>query len=147
MASRADRATIPPGVIAVVAEELGAFFTHTKLDNIFRIAGAPGDPPVGNKVDKCASWLTWTNKVSTEPPLDVLGVLLGEYMDADVVLADDRRVAGRPRITGTLARSGLAYTRGRVGGVGVIAGPTKSLDEVLRLRDSPLVPSRESLGN
>jgi len=139
LVSKADRVTIPPGVIAVVAEELGAFFTHTKLDNIFRIAGAYGDPPLGNKVDKCASWLTLTNKVSTEQPLDVLGVVVGEYMDAEVVRPDDRRIQGRERITKMLAKSGLSYARGRVVGVGVVAGPTRSLDTALRQRDLPSV--------
>jgi len=131
------RKTIPPGVIAVVAEELGGFFTHTKLDNLFRIAGAPGDPPAGNKTDKCSTWLGLTNQLrACEQPLDVLGEVLGEYMEADTFGSDDSRHQGRERIRKILEKNGLEYVGGgRIAPAGRVAGPTRSLETILRDRD------------
>lgn len=134
-----DRRPIPAAVIAVVAEELGGFFAHSKLDTIFRIAGAAGDPPAGNKVDKVSAWLLWTNKVSEGEPLEVLGDALGEYMDADLHGADDPREKGRERIQKVLAKNGLSYSGGRVLPAGLVAGPARSLETVLRERDLPSV--------
>ena len=135
-----ERRLIPPAVVAAVAEELGGFFTHTKLDTLFRIAGAVGEPPPGNKIDKVSSWLLLTNKVLDGDPLEVLGEALGEYMDADLFGADDPRGKGRERIKKALSKSGLAYIGGgRVVPSGKVAGPARSLETVLRERDLPSV--------
>jgi hypothetical protein len=137
MNERTTRRTIPPGVIAVVADELGNFFTHTKLDNLFRIAGAPCDPPAGNKIDKCSSWLGLAKQLSTcDQPLEVLGEVLGEYMDGDTFGPTDPRHRGRERIQKILEKNQLHYLAGgKVGPAGRTAGATRSLEAMLRDRD------------
>lgn len=107
------------------------------MDTLFRIAGAPGEPPSGNKIDKCSSWLGLANRLTscTQPP-EVLGEVLGEYMEADTLGPEDPRHKGREHIRKILAKSGLDYTSG--GGVvqgGRLAGPTRSLETMLRDRD------------
>lgn len=129
---------IPAGVIAVVAEELGGFFSHTKLNNLFPIAGAVGDVPMGNKIDKCSSWLLHTNK-QHQDPCEVLAGVIGEYMEADAGGPDDPRIKGRERITKILAKNGLSYAEGQILGGTRVAGPTRTLESMLRERDLPSV--------
>jgi hypothetical protein len=54
-----DRGTmgrLPAPLIADVAASVSLVYTHSKIDNVFKRNGAPGDPPVGtNKRDKVTS--------------------------------------------------------------------------------------------
>lgn len=108
---------IPASVIAVVAEELGAHYTHTALNTLFEELGAPGEPPEGNKVDKCRAWLTRVNTLATGSPLEFLGDLIAELMEFEpaynwpesLIIA---RKATADRITRQLGRHGLAYVSG-----------------------------------
>lgn len=58
---------IPAPIIALMADYLIEFETHTGLDNLFLHADAPGDPPQGNKSQKIQLWLKRINKESNDP--------------------------------------------------------------------------------
>src|SRR4051794_37503837 len=107
------RNTIPPGVIAAVSDALAAQYTHTGLNGLFMRAGAPGDAPLGNKVEKCRAWLRAINADQTRDPHQVLGELIGEVMDSEVSmdLPEIREASERRRtdIRGALAKYGLSY--------------------------------------
>lgn len=135
-------------VIAVVSEALADRYTHTELNSLFETAGAPGEPPPGNKIEKCKAWFRAANKAAipdsfldeTSDEIDVirlLGAVLEEYMD--VPISDDAfnresREKHRERINNQVAAGGLRYARGgKVYGASLSA-PTKSLDEKLRSR-------------
>ena len=128
---------IPTPVIAVVSDELGAHYTHAKIDVIFAEHGAPGDPPEGNKILKCSQWLRAAN---LDPALDkaqLLGGILQELMEVDPSWepAVEELEKRRERIRKTLAKHALQY---REGGqvLGAAAGaPTRSLETTLRTRD------------
>jgi len=48
-----EQQEIPNPVIAVIAEVLANHYAHSRLNTLFMESGAPGDPPAGNKVNKC----------------------------------------------------------------------------------------------
>ena len=134
---------IPNPVIAVVAYVLGNhYYSHTRLNTLFAEAGAPGEPPLGNCIQKCDQWLKICNADPTVDAYGVLGRVLENFMELDRTPspwdqsppAEDR---GKKRVRDILARYGLSYTVG-----GVILGPgsspaSKSLQEVLRAKDLP----------
>lgn len=66
---------------AVVGEVLASTGSHATLDELFRSAGAPGDPPALSHGSK---WKSWVFRVGQDPNIDsfkVLGNLLEEFMD------------------------------------------------------------------
>ena len=113
------RRTTPNPVIAVVAEVLGEhYYSHNKLNTLFMAAGAPGEPPEGNCIQKCLLWLKRTNADSTVDPIDVLGGVLLQLMETGGGTTTYYReeIEGRQdRIRRVLARTGLAYHEGGVG--------------------------------
>lgn len=134
---------IPNPVIAVVADVLGShYYNHTRLNTLFAEAGAPGDPPPGNCVQKCDQWMKVCN---ADPAIDafaVLGKVLENFMELDrnpspwdpSAPAED---PGKRRVRDILARYGLSYGQG-----GIILGAgsspaSKSLQELLRAKDLP----------
>jgi hypothetical protein len=125
---------LPIAVCSVVGDVLGTIiFHHTTLETLFYEAGAVGEIPSGNCVNKCQTWL---KRMHTEvaDPIAVLGKVLEEFMDVDRPY-DDRYEAARKRVNDVLAKSGLSYHRG-----GLILGagnalPTKSLRQILVERD------------
>lgn len=129
---------IPNAVCAVVAEVIGQhYYSHTRLNTIFYEAGAPGEMPVGNCVDKCTSWLKRCNDDSSVDAFQVLGKVLEHYMEVVAVEPPDH--PQRLRIENILAKYGLKYFRG-----GVILGanvsvPVKSLQNILKQHDLPAV--------
>ncbi len=78
--------------------------------------GAPGNPPDGNCVTKCVSWLKRCNSDQDVDALEVLGGVLQEFMDRDVDEIQSGTVAeGQSRIRRALAKNGLSYQlNGRV---------------------------------
>jgi hypothetical protein len=132
---------IPNPVMAVVADVLGGhYYNHTRLNTLFAEAGAPGDPPGGNCVQKCERWLKACND---DPQIDafaVLGRVLENFMELERVPSpwDPSPPAedpGKKRARDVLARYGLSYQQG-----GVILGAgsspaSKTLHEVLKARD------------
>ena len=128
---------LPTPVIAIVAEELAEHFTHAKIDVVFAGCGAPGEPPVGNKVVKCGAWLRTANADSQVDKSALLGGILQEVMEVDPTWEPAMEIIAkrRERIGKVLAKHGLQY---RDGGqiLGATTGaPTKSLETTLRARD------------
>jgi len=76
------RRPIPAAVLSVCAEIAANRETHATLDSLFTYAGAPGEPPPGSKPAKALAWLRITNKDESVKPLDVLGRLIENYMEA-----------------------------------------------------------------
>ena len=75
--------SIPSAVCSVVGRVLGeSYYNHTRLNALFLEAGAPGDPPEGNCVTKCTSWLKRCNGDPAIDALAILGEVLVDFMDA-----------------------------------------------------------------
>jgi hypothetical protein len=131
------RRLIPGPLLSVCAEIAAKRETHATLDSLFAYAGAPGDPPDGSKPAKSLEWLRRTNKDDSVQPLDVLGRLIENYMDA--VLNpnnrwDEDNLKDRERISATLAQCEFQYVRGgKI--VGALAAPSRTLEEFIRDRD------------
>jgi hypothetical protein len=131
--------TIPNAVCAVVGDVLGShYFNHTRLNTLFMESGAPGDPPEGNCVNKCTSWLKRCNTEGGIDPLGVLGAVLEEFMEIeppDVWGVDEKLSSGRERVTKILSKYGLSY---HVGGhvYGATSSPSsQDLRQILETRD------------
>ena len=128
--------TIPSAVCSVVGRVLGdSYYNHTRLNALFLEAGAPGDPPDGNCVTKCTSWLKRCSGNPTIDALAVLGEVLVEFMDAWPAVDDPSYRDSKAEIEKKLAEHGLRYHQGRVIGS---AGPTaKDLQSIILSRDLP----------
>jgi hypothetical protein len=136
----ADR-KIPNPLIAVVADVLGShYYNHTRLNTLFAEAGAPGDPPAGNCVQKCDQWLKVCNADPAVDAFGVLGRVVENFMELDRNSTPwDSSTPGedpwKKRVRDILARFGLSYASG-----GVILGAgsspaSKSLQELLAAKD------------
>jgi hypothetical protein len=73
---------IPPALIGTTGPILDTHYTHAELNALFMQAGFPGDPPEGNKTQKCLSWLRRANTECADP-LGLFGTLIAEVMDAE----------------------------------------------------------------
>jgi hypothetical protein len=135
------RQLIPNPVIAVVAEVIGQhYYNHSKLNTLFMEAGAPGDPPMGNCVNKCLLWLKHTNSDRSVDPLMVLGGILLQFMETGggaSISYSDQIKEGQDKIRQKLAQFGLAYHKGGIVLAGGQAPPVADLNDVLRRRDLP----------
>lgn len=101
-------------------------------------AGAPGEPPLGNCVDKCVFWLKRVNEDGAVDPLKVLGGVLFQFMEASSDRFNQGQIgAGQERIRSALGRCGLAYHESGVVLAGGAALPVASLNGALRQRDLP----------
>lgn len=134
---------IPNPVIAVVADVLGShYYNHTRLNTLFTEAGAPGDPPAGNCVQKCDQWLKVCNADPAVDAFGVLGKVVENFMELDRTPSPwdpspPGEDPGKKRVRNILARYGLSYAPG---GVILAAGSSpasKSLQELLRTKDLP----------
>jgi len=126
----------PNPVIAEVSDALAWYHTHSELEIVFQRSGAPGDPPQGNKVNKCAQWLRRANSDESVNPFQILGGVLEEFMDREPSIhMTDYILEKRGRINRAMARHGLSYQQGgRILGAST-ATPTRSLLTILRERD------------
>ena len=101
----------------VVGEVLASTGSHATPDELFRSAGAPGDPPALSHGSK---WKSWVFRVGQDPNIDsfkVLGNLLEEFMDLppEDLEALQQWQAKRARVQAVLEENGLRYFRfGRV---------------------------------
>lgn len=126
---------IPPALIGTVSPILADTYTHSQLNSLFLAHGFPGDPPEGNKVDKCQSWLRRGNKLLPDALLS-FGQLIAEYMDRETPAgsstwqADER--ASRETIAKAFGRESLSYKRGGLIFGAAVSGPSRSLAERLR---------------
>ena len=113
------RREIPAPVIAVLSEVLPESETRVGLNQLFFHAGAPGDPPEGNKQIKVQEWLRRVNREDSISPLDILGKLIEPVMEADLdaPFTGESRRQRKVRVDAGLARCELHYLRG-----GLIAG-------------------------
>lgn len=133
-----EKTKIPNSVIGSVAEILGDYYySHTKLNALFMESGAPGDPPPGNCVTKCMTWLKRCNEDSSVEPLSVLGAVIQDFMDKDLSdeWGDDRWSNEQTRIRRALAKNGLTY---QLNGQVLTAGSSPSsrtLSEILHEGD------------
>jgi TIR domain len=100
---------IPTPVIYAVGDVLGNwYYSHTKINTLFRENGAPGEPPEGNCVTKCQTWLRRANDDPAIDPLDLLGRILVEFMSLDRE-EDSIWQKGVDRINRALAVSRLSF--------------------------------------
>lgn len=133
-----ERQKIPNAVCAVVAEVIGQhYYSHTRLNTMFYEAGAPGEPPVGNCIDKCTVWLKRCNDDDNVDAFQVLGKVLEHFMEVGAVEPYDN--PQRLRIEKTLAKYGLRYLQGGIILGGDFAVPAKSLKDILKQHDLPAV--------
>lgn len=131
------RRIIPASVLSICAEVAARRETHATLNSLFTYAGAPGDPPPGSKQAKALDWLRITNKDESIQPLDVLGRLVENYMEAPLdpnSSWDVQPLQDREKITMALAQCELQYIRGgKV--VGALGTPSRTLEEFIRERN------------
>jgi len=117
-----------------VASELE---THATLNQLFRYAGAPGDPPDGSKMTKTHEWLQRINENESLDPLDIFGRLIEKCMEAECDTSNFRGKAeaeGREKLLKSLARAELQYVRG--GKItGIVGSPSRSLSDLIKKRD------------
>jgi hypothetical protein len=128
---------LPAPVCAIVGDVLGGYIRyHQPLNRLFYEAGAEGDVPAGNCIDKCQSWLKRLHH-DVASPSAVLGKVIENFMEVDESYRAEEQEAGRKKIRDALARFSFSYHTG-----GLILGadtalPTKSLTQVLKERDLP----------
>ena len=126
-------------VATVVGTILGNYyFRHATIEEVFADAGAPGDAPEGSCVRKSAAWLKRTATDADVDGLAVLGRVLEDFMDTDIVRnlrTAEELHAEQSRVRELLGREGLEYLRGgRVVAHGATL-PIRQLDDLLRDRD------------
>ena len=127
---------IPHGLLGVAARVLSGWYTHSQLDSLFYTANFPGDPPAGNKVDKCLNWMRIANQLSDDP-LKLFGNLIAEFMETDPsatawwINEETKSPDPREPLLKALASNGLHYDKGgRIVGASVSV-PTRSLGQRL----------------
>ena len=132
-----ERSRLAPSIIGSVGPILAAAYSHSQLNALFMAAGFPGDPPDGNKVDKCIAWLRRANQ-ECDDPLARFGRLIAEFMDKinarqvwDTGQSDDWFTKPREAIRASLAAEGLTYSRGGAILGAALSGPSRSLGELL----------------
>lgn len=135
------RELMPASLFSACAEIIAARETHASLDSLFTYAGAPGDPPEGSKPAKSLAWLRRCNKDPTVQPLVVLGRLIEGYMEESLEPGNswhESKLADRERIAKLLAENKLQYVQGgKI--VGMLASPSRTLEEFMRDRDAAAV--------
>lgn len=141
------RKDIPAPVIAVLSDNLSALETHTRLDNLFLYADAPGEPPEGSKPVKVQAWLRRINKESDEP-LKVLGKLIETYMELPKQEEEDvfqwgtnvtnHKKEFKDKLESIFAQCNLTYINGGIVSDGSSA-PSRSLSDLIKGRDIPSI--------
>jgi nucleoside phosphorylase len=100
---------IPNPVIYAVGDVLGNwYYSHTKLNTLFGENGFPGDPPAGNCIHKCQEWMKRANNDDDVDPLELLGLVLLEFMNLDYD-ENTQWKDGFRRIKEVLAKNELAF--------------------------------------
>jgi len=125
---------LPPSIIGVVSPILAEKYTHAQLNALFMAAGFPGDPPEGNKTEKCRNWFRRANNENNDP-LKGFARLIAEFMDADPTPWVMDHASGedlRERIFGALAKEGLSYKRGGYIYGASLSGPSRSLADRIK---------------
>ncbi len=125
---------IPNSVIGVVADVLGGYYySHSRLNALFMGSGAPGDPPEGNCVNKCVSWLKRCNDDPLVNPLEILGNILQDFMDRD--FGDQSLKEKQHHIRTILEKNGLTYQMNGIILIGGVGPSARTLAEILKTGD------------
>jgi hypothetical protein len=127
-------APIPPSIIGVASPVLAEKYTHAQLNSVFMAAGFTGDPPEGNKIEKCRNWLRRAN-AEINDPLGAFASLIAEFMDAEPgpwVMDHAGEEDLRDRISAALAKEGLSYQRGGHIYGASLSGPSRSLAQRIK---------------
>lgn len=126
---------IPPAMIGTAGPILDAHYTHGQLDALFMQCGFPGEPPTGNKAQKCLQWMRRANAESDDP-LRMFGNLIAELMDGEPTpwKLEQYEKDGDPRdrIQAALGKERLSYQRGGYIGGSELKAPSRSLAELLK---------------
>ncbi len=135
------RRKIPGPLLSICADIISRRETHATLDSLFLYASAPGDPPGGSKQAKALEWLRRSNKDESVQPLDVLGRLIENYMEAPLDSAsrwDEQALQDREKITKAFTQCELQYIKGgKI--VGALGAPSRTLEEFIRDRDIAII--------
>lgn len=133
-------AQIPPSLIGTCSTLLSDRYTHAELNALFMSAGFEGDPPEGNKVQKCQEWMRRANKGLIDP-ISLLGRLIGEYMDEEFAAGihpfgniGPDGADPRTRVISAAAKDGLTYIRGGKFIGKDLAAPSATLSDALAER-------------
>jgi len=136
------RQRIPGPVLAVCAEFLSNYETHASLDNLFTYAGAPGEPPTGNKLVKAQSWLRLINDDETLDPLNILGRIMETHMEEELdsphpwESGQPTKLKAREKIEKTIAQNDLRYIKGgKFITSQSLASPSRTLEQLIKEHD------------
>lgn len=139
---------IPAPIIALMADYLIEFETHTGLDNLFLHADAPGDPPQGNKSQKIQLWLKRINKESNDP-LKHLGKIIEQWMEFTVSDQSDstylrsetdrKIIESKLKLESKFTAYGLTYMKGGTVLSSGASAPSLMLADIIRTRDMPAI--------
>lgn len=128
---------IPPAVCQVVGKAVGEYhYSHARINEVFALYGAPGEPPEGSCIAKSVAWLKRASDDPNTNALEVLGGVLREVMEEPCFrLADEYWAKRKDDVLSILARHGMSYQPG--GKVLTAHGsvPARSLEAILRGRD------------
>ncbi len=126
---------LPVPVCSIIGGVIGGHgYSHQALEKMFYEAGAEGEAPPGNRIEKCQTWLKRMHN-DVPDPAAVLGKVMEEFMEVDQLYNSEKQETGRKAIHEVLARFGFSYhTSGLILGA-ASALPTKALTQVLKDRD------------
>ncbi|MBW8375001.1 MULTISPECIES: abortive infection family protein [unclassified Stenotrophomonas] len=125
----------PKPLAATIGDVVGSYYySHRRLETMLYEAGASGDVPEGNCVDKVQNWLVREGKEDVSKAFTILGKLIETLMDGEVSTWDpDKELTARKRINEILARYQLSYGfGGRILGAHSVTAPSKAFGEALK---------------
>src|ERR1035437_7315879 len=96
--------------------------------------GFSGDPPQGNKIEKCRQWLRRANTGYDDARM-MFGSLIARFMDGDPLpwlIEQNKGVDQRERISAALGKEGLSSRRGGYIHGASLTGPSRSLAERIK---------------
>jgi hypothetical protein len=128
--------SLPSALIADIASIIGDWHTHNQIDIMFTRLGAPGEPPPASKVIKVQTWLHRANEDATFDVVSLLGGILEELMDREVMAVDAELVERkRGQVNRALARHGLSYQRGGIILGATLSTPSRSVEDLIRQKN------------
>lgn len=128
---------IPNPLLALVADILSVN-SHSSIDNLFLRADAPGERPLGNRLEKCTTWLRRCNEERDCNAFDVLGVLVQDIMEREpshIEMAFFKEPTSKQQITDMLTKFGYKYSLGgKIYKMGEVSS-SRTLEEMIRTKD------------
>ncbi len=125
----------PKPLAITVGDVVGSYYySHRRLETMLYEAGASGDVPEGNCVDKVTNWLIREGREDVSRSFSILGNLIEDIMDGEVPSWEpEKKLNARKRITEALARYQLSYGfGGRILGAHSVTAPSKAFGEALK---------------